>query len=144
MNQTSQTPAQYSVKITGGVREGSQVAVGSHISQQIGVPLRDSRPTREDLEQALAELKQRIAAEAPAEEKAAALERAGELEEAVKVEKPDQGTLTTMEYVKNWFIKHLPGLAGAVMSVIVHPIVGKLVEAGGDALVAEFNRRFGT
>ena len=48
-----------------------------------------------------------------------------------------------MEYVRNWFVKNLHGLAGVVTSVIVHPIVGKLVEASGDALVGEFCRRFG-
>jgi hypothetical protein len=48
-----------------------------------------------------------------------------------------------MEYVKRWFVKNLPGLAGAVTSIVVHPIVGKLVEAAGDALAAEFRRRFG-
>jgi hypothetical protein len=48
-----------------------------------------------------------------------------------------------MEYVKGWFAKHLPGLAGAVTGVIVHPIVGKLVEAAGETLAAEFKRRFG-
>jgi len=63
-----------------------------------------------------------------------------ELEEAVTAEKPD---LTTMEYVKQWFVKNLPGLAGAVTGVVVNPIVGKLVEAAGDALAAEFRRRFG-
>ena len=63
-----------------------------------------------------------------------------ELEQAVTEKKPD---LSTMEYVRSWFLKNLPGLAGAVTSVVVHPIVGKLVEAGGDALVSEFRRRFG-
>ena len=51
--------------------------------------------------------------------------------------------MTTMEYVKRWFVKNLPGLAEAVTGVVVHPIVGKLVEAAGDALAAEFRRRFG-
>jgi hypothetical protein len=37
----------------------------------------------------------------------------------------------------------LPELAGAVTGVIIHPIVGKLVEAAGDGLAAEFRRRFG-
>lgn len=81
-----------------------------------------------------------MAAEAPPEKKEAALERVQELEEAVTAEKPD---LTTMEYVKQWFVKNLPGLAGAVTGVVVNPIVGKLVEAAGDALAAEFRRRFG-
>jgi hypothetical protein len=48
-----------------------------------------------------------------------------------------------MEYVKNWFRKNVPALAGMVTSVVVHPIVGKLVEAGGDMLVKDFNKRFG-
>ena len=68
------------------------------------------------------------------------MERVDELEQAITEEKPD---LSTMEYVKNWFVRNLPGLAGTVTSVVVHPIVGKLVEAGGDALVGEFRRRFG-
>ena len=63
-----------------------------------------------------------------------------ELEEAVTAKKPD---LTTMEYVKRWFARNLPELAGAVTGVIIHPIVGKLVEAAGDGLAAEFRRRFG-
>jgi hypothetical protein len=47
-----------------------------------------------------------------------------------------------MEYVKNWFGKHLPGLAGTVVGVLVHPVVGKLVEAAGDAAADEFKKRF--
>ena len=34
-------------------------------------------------------------------------------------------------------------LAGAVTSVIVNPIVGKLVEAAGETVSEEFRRRFG-
>jgi len=93
-----------------------------------------------ELRQVLTDLKAKVAAEAPLEKKDAALERVEELEEAVTAEEPD---LTTMEYVKRWFVKNLPGLAGAVTGVVVHPIVGKLVEAAGDALAAEFRRRFG-
>ena len=87
------------------------------------------------------ELRTKVEAEAEPEKKDAALERVAELEQAIVEEKPD---LSTMEYVKKWFGKNLPGLAGAVTSVVVHPIVGKLVEAGGEALVSEFHRRFGS
>ncbi len=45
--------------------------------------------------------------------------------------------ISTMEYVKKWFVRHVPALAGAATSIFVDPIVGKLVAAGGDALVAE-------
>ena len=120
-----------------------QVAVGKEIEQvQTRGPAHPavSEEDLAELRRALAELKAKVETEAPPDKKDAALERVEELEEAVTAEQPD---LTTMEYVKNWFAKHLPGLAGAVVSVVVHPIVGKLVEAAGDALATEFRRRFG-
>ena len=120
-----------------------QVAVGKGITQTQTVGAARPEVTEAELaelRQALADLKARVEAEAPPEKKEAALERVEELEEAITAEEPD---LTTMEYVKRWFVKNLPGLGGAVASVVVHPIVGKLVEAAGDALAAEFRRRFG-
>jgi hypothetical protein len=94
----------------------------------------------QELQEMLAQLKSKVEAEAPADKRAAALERVDELEQAIIEKKPD---LSTMEYVKNWFGKHIPGLAGAVVSVVVHPIVGKLVEAAGDMLAVDFRKRFG-
>ncbi len=119
-----------------------QVAVGKNITQQQTVGARPE-VTEADLaalKQMLAEVREKVAAQAPPEKRDAALERVAELEEAVTAEEPD---LTTMEYVTKWFAKHLPQLAGAVTSVVVHPIVGKIVEAAGDAAAAEFRRRFG-
>ena len=120
-----------------------QIAIGHGINQAqvIGAP----RPevTQADLailRQALADLKLQVATAAPTEKKEAALERIGELEEAVTAKKPD---LTTMEYVRGWFVKHLPELAGAVTSIVIHPIVGKLVEAAGDTLAAGLRHGFG-
>lgn len=72
-------------------------------------------------------------------DRAAALERVDELETAVTAPEPD---LSTMEYVRNWFLRHAPKVGGAVVSVIVHPIVGRLVEAAGDAVASEFRHRF--
>jgi hypothetical protein len=120
-----------------------QVAVGKGITQTQTIGAARPQVTETELaelRQALADLKAKVAAEAPPEKKDAALERVDELEEAITAEEPD---LSTMEYVKRWFVKNLPGLAGAVTSIVVHPIVGKLVEAAGDALAAEFRRRFG-
>jgi hypothetical protein len=87
-------------------------------------------------------LREQVAAvpELPQAQKDAAQERVKELEEAVTAPEPD---LSTMEYVRNWFLKNLPGLAGAVTGVVVNPIVGKLVAVAGDTLSAEFQRRFG-
>jgi hypothetical protein len=127
--------------ISGNIR--GQVAVGKGIVQTQTVKVAPAELNEADLatlDQMLADLKTRVAAEAPAGQKEAALERVDELARAITSKSPD---LTTMEYVKIWFGKHLPGLAGAVTGLIVHPIVGKLVEAAGDALVTEFQRRFG-
>lgn len=92
------------------------------------------------LRRILANVKAQVEAEAPPEKKEAALERMAELEEAVIAKEPD---LSTMEYIKNWFIKNVPTLAGAVTSVVVHPIVGKIVEAAGETLATDFRHRFG-
>ena len=62
-----------------------------------------------------------------------------ELQEAITATEPD---LTVMEYAKSWFAKNLPQVAGTVASLVVHPIVGKLVGAAGDKLAADFRRRF--
>ena len=91
-----------------------------------------------ELRKVISELRNTVQSEAPADKKDSALERVDELEQAVLEEKPD---ISTMEYVKNWFGKHLPGLAGTIVGVLVHPIVGKLVEAAGDAVADEFKKR---
>ncbi len=87
-----------------------------------------------------ATLKQEVAAQAPPGMKTKALQKIESLEEAVTEDEPDLGM---MESALNWFKKNLPQLAGAVASVIVHPIVGKVVEAAGELVAAEFKRRFG-
>ena len=138
-----QTKSGNGARITTGPLNNSQVAVGPNITQ-INV-VNDKRPQvtpaeLAELRQMLAELKAEVAANAPTDKKAAALERVTELEEAVTAEKPD---LTTMGYVKNWFVKNLPSLAGAVTGLVVHPIVGKLVEAAGEMLASELKQYFG-
>ncbi len=85
---------------------------------------------------AFAELATEVEAQAPPERRAAAVERVAELEQALLADEPD---ITTVQYVGRWFRSNLPQLAGAVASIVVNPIVGKLVGAAGDALVAEFS-----
>ena len=126
----------------GDVSGRSQVAVGKDISQAQthGAPPVVTEADRAAVQKMFDELRVTVAREAPPGEKEKALERVDELKEAVTAKEPD---LTTMEYVKNWFVKHLPSVAGSVVGLIVHPLVGKLVEVGGDALAASFRHRFG-
>jgi hypothetical protein len=121
-----------------------QVAVGTDITQQqtIGAP---AAPVTDaelaDLRRAFTEIRTKLQADiADPSAQGAALERIDELEGAIVAEKPD---VTTMAYVRAWFTKRLPKLAGVVTGVFVHPLVGKIVRAAGDAVVEEFNERLG-
>ena len=122
-----------------------QVAIGHDIIQEQWIGQRPEIGKEElaTLEQQLAALREAVREQAPPEKKEKALERVDELAQAATAEEQDTTTITTMEYVRNWFAKNLPSLAEAVTGVIVHPIVGKLVGAAGDLAVAEFRRRFG-
>jgi hypothetical protein len=122
----------------GGDQSG-QIAVGNDIAQQT---IRGLPPTDEEiakLREQFRDLLRRVTEEAPPEMREEAQAKVIELESAVIADEPD---LTTMEYLRNWFLKRLPSIVGAVTGVIVNPIVGKLVGAAGDGLVAEFRRRF--
>lgn len=139
---SNRTQPKNGTHITTGPLKNSQVAVGNDITQTNTVNGDRPQVTSAELAelyQMLIRLKAQVEAQAPAEKKAACLERVVELEAAVTAEKPD---LTTMGYVKNWFVKNVPGLAGAVVSVVVHPIVGKLVEAAGEMLASELKQHF--
>lgn len=118
------------------------VAAGKDVRQVIGeqAKVQVTNIDLEAIEELFAELKRTVEAQSPPAVKDAAVERVGELKEAVNAEKPD---LTTMEYVRNWFSKHLPQLTGAVVSVLVNPIVGKVVEAAGELAAGELKRQFG-
>jgi len=137
---TGEQQVGHRVVITGDV--SGQVAAGEGITQIRTGGVSGPEVTAADLaelQRLLADLKAQVEAQAPPEKRAAALERVGELGEAVAAAEPD---LTTMEYVKRWFVRNIPELAGVVTGVLVHPVVGKLVEAAGDALATEFRRRF--
>jgi hypothetical protein len=135
---------EFHVDIGGSVAEGGQVAVGRDIEQRY-TRISQQAPTvteadLAELRRAVDEVRARIRAEAPPEQRAAALERVDEVEQAVVAEEPD---LTTLQYVRNWFMKNLPKLAGAVTGLVVHPVVGKIVEAAGDVAAAQFRKLFG-
>ncbi len=119
-----------------------QVAVGKNIQQeqQIGSGNQISSDDLQQVEKLFADLKQQIALQAPADKKEAALQRVDELQQEVVSQKP---SLTTFEYMRNWFAKNLPSMAGAVASVVVNPIVGKVVEAAGTIAADQLKHLFG-
>jgi len=128
--------------ITGTIGDNaSQVAVGKNIRQQQNSS--SIEVTEADLKQVsdlFAAFKQQIEQQAPPDKKAAALERVDELQQEIASKKPD---LTTFDYVKGWFGKNLPSLLGGVTSLIINPIVGKVVEAASGLAAEAIKRRFG-
>lgn len=94
---------------------------------------------RQEFVHLVEEIQAKIGAGVDADKQAGALERTEELKEAFSGPEPD---LSTFAYVKNWFVKNAPRLAGDITGLVVHPIVGKLVEAAGELAAAEFRRRF--
>jgi len=126
----------FSASISGNI-SGGQVAVGKDIAQNQTVgDVAVTHEERAQLRTTFDELATQVEAQAPPERRAAAVERIAELEQAVLADAPD---ITTIQYVGRWFRSNLPQLAGAVVSVVINPIVGKLVGAAGDALVKEFS-----
>ncbi|MFJ9176541.1 hypothetical protein [Streptomyces sp. NPDC102360] len=128
----------YEIRTEGGV--SGQVVVGrdNTVSQVAGAPA-PAAVTEQQLAVLRAEFA-RVRALLPGDAPDRAGELLDELEESATAPEPD---LSTMEYVRRWFARHLPALAGAVTSLVVHPIVGQLVAAAGGTLAEEFRHRFG-
>jgi phage gp29-like protein len=132
----------FNVSIGGSVP--GQVAIGNDINQRY-VRIQNDVPTVTEsdlsaLRQAVEDVKAQIVAEVPPDQQAAALERVDELQEAVVAREPD---LTTLQYVRKWFGKNLPTLAGSITGLIIHPVVGKIVEAAGELAASQFRALFG-
>jgi hypothetical protein len=117
------------------------VAVGKNINQvqQVGSGNQVTEADLKQVQQLFAELKQQIELSAPPEKKDAALERVTELHEEITSQKP---ALSTFEYLRIWFLKNVPSLAGAVASVVLNPIVGKVVEAAGTIAANQLKNLF--
>jgi hypothetical protein len=113
-------------------------AIGKDINQtNIAAP-----PTAEELKaltEAFAALRAEVERDAPPEVRDEAVKQADAMKEATLGPKPD---VSVMAQARNWFLKHAPGLFGAVTTVIVNPIVGKVVQAAGDAVAAEYRKHF--
>lgn len=139
----NEVPSEHTIRaILGGSVSHSQIAIGNDITQSHITEISHNQVSAAELQtlqQAFSILRAEIEHQALPEQQVAALEKVKELEAAITAPKPK---LPTMEYVRDWFVDHLPALSGAVTSVVVNPIVGKIVEAAGDTLAEEFRRRF--
>ncbi len=141
MNTPENSQSPISANITARDISG-QVAIGSH-NQMTQHTLPATPPTvtaaeREELRQLFEQLRRQVQVEAPTEKQHSALERVDELETAIADDKPD---LTTIQYIRRWFMKNLPTVTGTITGIVVHPIVGKLVEAAGEMAADEFRSR---
>jgi len=119
----------------------SNIVVGKNNRQQVNST--SSEVSQADLQQLQAlidDLKRQIVAQAPPDKKDAALERVDELHQEITSQKPE---LSTFEYVRNWFGRNLPSLLGSVTSLVVNPLVGKVVEAVGGLAANAIKQRFG-
>jgi hypothetical protein len=129
------------ISIGGGF--SGQLVVGDHnrVSEtNVNVSGVLSAVDQETLRQVFASLTSQVEAEAPPEVRHQALERVAELQGAITAKQPD---VSRMDAVWKWFRANVPKLAGAVVGVVVNPIVGKVVEAAGEVATSEFRRRFG-
>lgn len=127
-------------KITVTIGDNAEnIAAGKNIKQLIKKTIKITEKDVKTVHELFSELRKKIEIEAPKEIKNAAIERINELEGTILDKKPN---LTTMENIKNWFKIKLPKLLGYVTSIFINPIVGKVVEAGGDIAVKELKERF--
>lgn len=128
----------------GGSIQADQLALGQSIQQvKLDNPTQGRLSDAEwmQLQQAFEVLKLQIEQQVMASQQPIAKKRVEELKAAIAQSEPD---LDRIAALRHWFAKHLPTLTGAVTSVIVNPIVGKLVEAAGDLLANDFRDRFGS
>jgi hypothetical protein len=88
-----------------------------------------------DLRSVFDGLRAEVTANAPPDQREEALAQAAEVEASVVAGQLDPGRF---KRALAWFRANAPGIAGTVASVVVSPIVGKVVEGAGDAIASRF------
>jgi hypothetical protein len=107
----------------------SQFVTGdyNHVEQTIGLSPEDVAALRG----VFADLRANVAADVDPGHQQEALAEVGELESSLVTKTPDAGRVRK---ALRWFREHAPQLAGTVASVVVHPLVGRVVEGAGEAV----------
>ena len=121
---------------TGAIWAGNQNRV--IINERTGAATEISAQEVRSLADSIAALREKVASQAPPEQRAAAVAQVDKLQDAI-LPKPQ---VNKMQEVRDWFVKHAPAVLGTVTSLFVNPIVGKIVEAAGDMAASAFVKRF--
>jgi hypothetical protein len=132
MTQGEQSPGKYNLQF-GNVTE-SQFVIGDYntVTQKVGLTPQETA----ELRTVFSDLRTTVAEQAQPEQRDQALAQAEELERAVVAEQPDPGRIRK---VLRWFKDNAPQLAGTVVSVVVNPLVGKVVEGAGEVIADQFH-----
>jgi hypothetical protein len=131
----------------GAIGPGAQTVIGKQrqVTQTMTQRERDLSPVdRAEIELLMAQLREALAqADAPEGKKSAGQEFVGQLEaELTKTGEIPDGNM--IKLAGDWLLKNVPTLAGALASVFLNPIVGKVVEAAGDVAAGWVKQRFGS
>ena len=110
-----------------------QVVIGDYntVAQRVGLTPQETA----ELKSLFADTRTKVEVEAPPEHRQEALAQTEELERTVLAAQPDPGRIQS---ILGWFKKNAPQVAGTIVSVVVNPLVGKVVEAAGEAIAERF------
>jgi hypothetical protein len=133
MPPTDSTSGKFNIQI--GTVSESQVTIGDYntVTQRVGLSAEEAAQLRT----VFTDFKATVAEQAAPERRDEAVAQADELERAIVAEEPDPGRVRK---VLRWFREHAPQLAGTALSVVVNPLVGKLVEGAGQAIADHFRQ----
>jgi hypothetical protein len=121
----------FSINITDVDRSSFAIGDYSSVIQNNGLTQEEAVALQDTFERMRAD----VGAKAPPEQREEALRQATEVEQAVVAAQPDAGRV---KRALRWFRDNAPALAGTVVSVILSPLVGKLVEGAGTELSKRF------
>lgn len=124
-----------------GQFSATQIAVGegNTLQQTVSPTVRERLDASElaELEGRLRDLRQAVAGWSETDRRGEALQRVDELQAAtLAADEPEPGRLAR---VYRWFLDNAPALAESVSTLLLGPVVGKLIGGGTGAMAAALN-----